>query len=126
MPSITVATAPQLIVGLGLINVWLLRARTATPFRGGAARSLREEFFAYGLPPWFFYLVGSLKVGSAAALIAGLWIPALVLPAAVVVAALMVGAIAMHVRVGDAPVKSLPAALVLAASGTLMGLLLIH
>ena len=125
MPSITIATAPQLIVGLGLLNVWLLRPRRATSFRGGDARSLKEEFLAYGLPSWFFYLVGFLKVGSAVALLAGLWVPALVLPAAAVVATLMVGAILMHIRVGDAPVKSLPALVLLIASSALCGSILI-
>lgn len=126
MPSITVATAPQLIVGLGLLNVWLLRARHATSYRGADASTLEEEFRAYGLPTWFFYLVGGLKVGSALALLAGLWIPTLVLPAAAVVVVLMLGAILMHARVGDAPVKSLPALVVLVASGALIALRLIR
>ena len=42
--------ALQLIVAVGILNVWLLRSGRATPFRGGDARSLREEFAAYGLP----------------------------------------------------------------------------
>jgi len=55
--------ALQLIVAVGILNVWMLRSRRATPFRGGDARSLREEFAAYGLPFWFMCVVGALKVG---------------------------------------------------------------
>ena len=55
----------QLTVALGILNVWLLRSGMATPFRGGDAKTLREEFSAYGLPFWFMGVVGVLKVGLA-------------------------------------------------------------
>ncbi|MEO7363209.1 MAG: DoxX family protein [Gemmatimonadaceae bacterium] len=94
----------QLIVALGLLNVWLIRAGKSTSFRGGDATSMKEEFEAYGLPDWMRIAVGTLKVGAAIALVAGIWFTQLVLPAAVVVSVLMVGAIAMHFKVRD-PVK---------------------
>ena len=99
----------QVIVALGLLNVWLLRFNQGTKYRGGSARTMLEEFAAYGLPAWFAYLIGVLKVGSAIALLAGLWLPALVFPSAALVCALMVGALAMHVKIGDPLSKSLPA-----------------
>jgi len=99
----------QLVLALGLLNVWLLRFNKPSSYRGGAARSLREEFSAYGLSDSVFYGVGFLKVGSALALIAGLWFSVLVVPAAAIVVALMIGAIVMHVRVKDPVIKSLPA-----------------
>ncbi len=104
----------QVIAALGLLNVWLLRFNRRTPYRGGAAGTMREEFAAYGLPPWFAYVIGALKVGSALALIAGLWLPALVLPAALLVCILMVGALAMHWKVQDPLKKYLPALAMLA------------
>ena len=116
MPNVSLDTILQVIVGLGLLNVWLLRSRAATSYRGGEARTLKQEFEAYGLPPIAFYLVGVLKVGAALALIAGLWMPTLVFPAASLVAALMVGALSMHLKVGDPPAKSLPAFLMLIMS----------
>ena len=103
----------QIVVGCGLLNVWLLRFNKVTAYRGGSASSMLEEFAAYGLPAWSCYLVGFLKVASAFALLAGLFYPVLILPAALVVAALMAGAIAMHVKVGDPFKKSLPALTVL-------------
>lgn len=116
MDPIIIATVLQFVVGLGLLNVWILRSRSATAYRGGAATSLREEFAVYGLPPAVFVLVGVLKVTSALVLIGGVWLDLPVAAAAAVVAALMVGAVAMHVKVRDAPRKAAPATLMLAMS----------
>lgn len=122
MSAISIPTILQVVLALGLLNVWLVRAGSATSYRGGDARSLKEEFSAYGLPEFFFYLVGALKIGSAIALIAGIWVGGLVLPAAAVVAVLMVGALVMHVKVKDPAIKSLPAFLMLVMSATLCAL----
>jgi uncharacterized membrane protein YphA (DoxX/SURF4 family) len=99
----------QLVIALGLLNVWLLRFGKATPWRGGKAVNMREEFAAYGLPAWFMWVVGGLKVSLAILLIVGLWITPVSRPAAIGVAVLMLGAIAMHVKVGDPIKKALPA-----------------
>lgn len=119
MPEFSISSILQVVVALGLLNVWLVRPRSATSYRGGNSRSLREEFSTYGLPEFLFYLVGALKIGSAVALIAGLWNKSLVLPAAAVVAALMVGALLMHAKVKDPAIKSLPALLMLIMSASL-------
>lgn len=100
----------QVVAALGLLNVWLLRANRSTPYRGGAARNMREEFAAYGLPGWFVVVVGTLKVGAALALLAGIWYPSLVLPAALLICLLMLGALSMHARIGDPFTKFVPAA----------------
>ena len=85
---------------------------------------MREEFAAYGLPAWFAYVIGVLKVGAAIALIAGIWMPILVLPAATLIAALMVGALSMHIKIHDPLKKSLPALGMLALSlGIVWGVL---
>lgn len=99
----------QILVALGLLNVWLLRFKQSTAYRGGQARSMPEEFAAYGLPGWFLYVVGALKVGGALCLIAGIWLPGLVLPSALVIAVLMVGALAMHLKIRDPFRKCVPA-----------------
>jgi len=113
MASFSFSTILQVVVGLGLLNVWLVRAQSSTRFRGGSAQSLREEFAAYGLPEWFFYLVGVLKIGSGVLLIVGIWVPEVVVPAAGTVAVLMAGALSMHAKVKDPLIKSLPAFLML-------------
>tara|TARA_R110002126_G_scaffold29583_2_gene97503 strand:+ start:5219 stop:5596 length:378 start_codon:yes stop_codon:yes gene_type:complete len=122
MPEINLTTILQTVVALGLLNVWLMRSSRSTAYRGGSSQTLKEEFAAYGLPVWFFYLVGVLKVGSAIALIVGLWVPSLVMPAAGVVVGLMLGALVMHIKVRDPILKSLPALLVLAMSASILGL----
>ena len=110
----------QIIVGLGLLNVWLVRGRSSTAYRGGAARTLQGEFAAYGLPGFAFYLVGALKIGAAVVLIAGVWMALPVRAAAGLVAALMIGAIAMHFKVSDPVTKSLPATLMFALSAAIV------
>ena len=113
MTSFWVSSILQVVVGLGLLNVWLVRARSSTAFRGRSAQSLREEFATYGLPDWSFYAVGVLKIGSAVSLIVGIWVPEVIRPAAGTVAVLMVGALAMHAKVKDTLIKFLPAFLML-------------
>ena len=112
----TVVACFQIIVALGLLNVWLLRFGKSTAYRGGAARSMPEEFAAYGLPAWSTYVIGILKVASALCLIAGLWLPRIVLPAALLIVVLMLGALAMHLKVQDPLKKSLPALVMLILS----------
>lgn len=113
VPELSILTVLQAVVGLGLLNVWLLRPGSTTAYRGGQAATLKEEFRAYGLPGFMFYLVGALKVGSGLILIAGIWVDMPIRVAAGIVAALMVGALAMHMKVGDPLKKSLPAAAML-------------
>ena len=105
----TIMIILQVVAALGLLNVWLVRFHQPTEYRGGNASSMVEEFATYGLPAWFAYVVGSLKIGAALALLAGIWIPGIVLPAAALICILMVGALTMHVKIGDPLRKSLPA-----------------
>ncbi len=116
MSNHVVSSVLQVVVGLGLLNVWLVRARSATAYRGGDAKSLKEEFAVYGLPDWTFYLVGGLKIVSGVLLIIGIWVPSLIRVPAAIVAALMVGALAMHAKAKDPVSRYLPALGVLIAS----------
>ncbi|MFT7486019.1 MAG: hypothetical protein ACI9F9_001872 [Candidatus Paceibacteria bacterium] len=109
MPELTVYSALQILVALGLLNVWLVRATSQTRYRGGKSNTLGQEFTAYGLPLWFFYTIGFLKVGAALMLIAGLWFPVMVQPAIMTIAALMIGALAMHLKIRDPLIRSAPA-----------------
>ncbi len=101
--------ACQLIIGLGLLTVWLLRTEKPTMWRGGNAKNMREEFAVYGLSPAFMKVIGFLKVSLGLCLIVGLWVPNITRPAAIGVVALMLGAVAMHVKVKDPLKSSLPA-----------------
>jgi len=117
----SLALVCQIVIALGLLNVWLLRARKPTGWRGGNARSMREEFEVYGLPPWFMSAIGFLKVSFAILLIAGVWLPSLAKPAAIGTALLMAGAVAMHVKAKDPMMRSLPALALLVLCLVVMG-----
>lgn len=103
----------QIIVAVGLLNVWLLRYSKETVYRGQSAKNLKEEFAAYGLPDWFHYVIGFFKIGSAVALIFGLWNHQVALAGASLISILMLGALAMHFKVQDPIKKSVPALLML-------------
>jgi hypothetical protein len=104
----------QIIAGLGILNVWLLRFQNKTTYRGGEASNMKEEFAHYGLPNWSVYVIGFLKVSSAAGLLAGIFITPLVLPSSILLASLMLGAVSMHAKVSDPIKKSVPALCLLA------------
>lgn len=106
----------QVIIALGIVNVWLIRFNKSTGWRGGTASNLKDEFKVYGLPEWMVWMVGALKLLFAVALIAGIWYPQMALRATTGIAILMTGAIAMHVKVNDPFKKSLPAFIMLALS----------
>ena len=120
--GVTVQDVLQLVVGLGLLNVWIVRSGRATAYRGGTATSLREEFAVYGLPSFAFPVVGVLKVGSALVLLAGVWVDLPVRAAAALVAALMVGAVAMHLKVRDPLLRALPATAMLVMNVAIVAL----
>lgn len=108
MPLV-ISTVLQVLVASTLLWVWLVRSQRPTDYRGGAAKSLKEEFAVYGLPSWSLYLIGGLKVGSAVALLAGYWFPSILFPVAVLLSFLMAGAIIMHFKVSDPLKKAAPA-----------------
>ena len=101
--------AVQLIIAIGIYNVWIVRFGKATKWRGGSATNMKAEFEVYGIPGWFMMIIGFMKLTLATILIAGIWFPFLVLPAAVGMTSLMMGAVAMHIKVKDPLLKSLPA-----------------
>ena len=112
----TIIIVIQVIIALGIFNVWLLRFGRPTGWRGGSAQNMTEEFQAYGLPGSFVWIIGFLKLLLAVLLIAGIWFPAVTRPAAIGMAVLMLGAVAMHVKVKDPLKKSLPALTMLVLS----------
>lgn len=99
----------NLVIAFTLLNVWLIRRNKQTMYRGGDANSMSEEFSTYGLPKWFMYVIGSLKVIIAFLLIIGIWISKLNIYSYILLALLMFGAIIMHLKVKDKIIKSVPA-----------------
>ncbi|SEQ66495.1 DoxX family protein [Neolewinella agarilytica] len=105
--------ALKVIVGLSILNVWLVQNKKNTRWRGGDATTLTEEFKAYGLPVWMMYAVGTLKVILALLLIISIWYPAFQFYAALGLAGLLAGSVLMHFKISDPLFKSFPAALFL-------------
>jgi hypothetical protein len=104
-----VVIALKLIVGISILNVWLVRSNKSTPWRGGNAGSIGEEFKAYGLPQWSMWTVGTLKVVLALVLLFSIYDPGMENIAAIGIALMMLGAVGMHFKIGDPHRKSLPA-----------------
>ena len=105
----TIIMILQLVIAIGLINVWIFRFDRATEYRGGEAKNMKEEFIAYGLPVWLMYFVGFMKLAIAIMLIISFWVEELLVYNLVVLALLMVAALLMHVKVKDPIKKSYPA-----------------
>ena len=99
----------QLIISVGLINVWLFRFNKVTEYRGGEANNMKEEFQAYGLPIWLMYVVGFLKIAIAIMLIVSIWMKELLEYNLWLLSVLMFGAVLMHLKVKDPIKKSYPA-----------------
>lgn len=118
----------QVLIALGLLNVWLVRSGRATKYRGGTARSMKEEFAVYGLPAWFMYGVGFFKIVIACVMVLGLFMPQIMYPWGVLalglLVVLMLGAVSMHVKVGDRLMKMLPALSMLAMAATCLIIIL--
>lgn len=103
----------QVVIALAVATVWLVRPNTPSPFRGGSATNIREEFAVYGLPAWSVAAVRAAKLTCSALLLLGLAVPALTPVGAFGMAVFLLGAVAMHVKVRDPLLKALP-------SGTLL------
>lgn len=106
----------QLIIAIGIYNVWFLRTNRATAWRGGDARTMEEEFHTYGLSTFFMKVIRVVKVTMATLLIVGIWYPPFTTIGASIMAALMLAAVLMHMKVRDPVKKSLPAASLLLLS----------
>ncbi|MGB5646254.1 DoxX family protein [Muriicola sp.] len=104
----------QGIVGISILNVWLIQYNKPTRWRGGKATTILEEFQVYGLPSWSCYVIGTLKVVLAILLLVAIWYPDLKLVAASGLAFLLAGSISMHFRINDPLIKSFPASLFMA------------
>ncbi|MEM6672441.1 MAG: DoxX family protein [Planctomycetota bacterium] len=105
-PTLTII---QLLLAAAMVDVWLLRYDKPLRARGGDAQTMVEEFRVYGLPDWFRSVIRVLKLGCAVLLVVGIWHAGTALIGGTLLAALMAGAVAMHIKVSDPWLKSVPA-----------------
>ena len=99
----------QAFIALAMFDVWLLRYNRPQRARGGDAQTMAEEFRVYGLPDWFRNVVRVLKLTAGTLMVVGIWSAQAALVAGVLLVVLMGGAIAMHIKVRDPLLKSIPA-----------------
>ena len=99
------------IIFISIVNVWFFRFNKATPYRGGGAKSMKEEFEVYGFSPALMYFVGAIKILIASLLLLSIWNADLSTPAAGGMGIFMLGAIFMHFRANDPNIRSFPALL---------------
>ena len=100
-----IAILLQVFVALVIFNVWTFRAEKPTKYRGGTARTLREEFIEFGLSKRVFLLTSLIKPMLAVALIVAIFFPFMTIPTALLMAFFMAAALLMHYRVKDKLVK---------------------
>tara|TARA_B100000963_G_C22542004_1_gene632624 strand:- start:672 stop:1061 length:390 start_codon:yes stop_codon:yes gene_type:complete len=103
-------------VSILVTNVWLFRFNKETPYRGGNAKNMIEEFATYGLDTNIMYLVGSLKIIASLGLIIGLLKTKISVYSSILMAILMTGAIYFHFKISDPFIKYFPSILMLACS----------
>lgn len=106
-----VSIAFKAIIFISIINVWFFRFNKQTPYRGGGAKTMKEEFEVYGFSTALMYLVGAIKVILATLLVISIWYPEFSTPAAGGMGIFMLGAIFMHFRANDPSIRSFPALL---------------
>lgn len=104
-----VAILLQVFVALVIFNVWTVRSDKPTKYRGGSARTLREEFVEFGLSEKIFLYTSLIKPMLAVALIVAIFFPFMTIPTALAMAFLMASALLMHYRIRDKFVKFIPA-----------------
>ena len=105
----------KIISALGIFNVWMLRYNKITEYRGGDAKSLKEEFETYGLKSWFMYIIGTIKIVVSILFIISCFSGYINIPdsavfyGAAIMSLIMIGAILMHLKANDPFKKSVPA-----------------
>ena len=99
----------KIVVFATIINVWFFRFNKPTPYRGGGAKSMKEEFETYGISKTAMYIIGAIKVLLATGLLISIWYPTLTIPMAAGMGIFMLGAIAMHFKANDPSIRSYPA-----------------
>ena len=104
----------KIIVGISIINVWLIKPNKPSKWRGGDATTIIEEFNVYGLSKTFYNIIFVVKVGLAVLLLVSIKYDFLTLYSSLGLATLLLGSIAMHFKVKDALFKSFPAFLFMA------------
>ena len=70
---------------------------------------MKEEFIVYGLPFWFMYTIGAIKLILSTLLIVSFFYPVFLKPTSAALCVVMAGAVLMHLKIReDKLIKALP------------------
>ena len=94
---------------LGIFYAWTIGFNRESKYRPCRAKNMKEEFIVYGLPFWFMYTIGAVKLILSTLLIFGFFYPFLLKPVAAALCVVMAGAVLMHLKIReDKLIKALP------------------
>ena len=94
---------------LGIFYAWTIGFNRESKYRPGRAKNMKDEFIVYGLPFWFMYTIGAVKLILSTLLIFGFFYPFLLKPVAAALCVVMAGAVLMHLKIReDKLIKALP------------------
>ena len=105
----TLSDMLQLIIGVSIMFIWIVRTTTASAYRVGGARTLSQEFAEAGFTEWVYQVMRILKPIFAFLLVIGIVYEPFFIPCMTFTTLAMIGAVYTHVKVRDNIKKMIPA-----------------
>ena len=99
----------QLIVGLSILYIWIVRTTVASAYRVGNAQTLSQEFTEAGLTEGVYMVMRILKPIFAFLLVIGIVYDPFFIPCMAFTTLAMIGAVVAHIKVKDSIYKMIPA-----------------
>ena len=99
----------QLIVGVSILYIWIVRTTVASAYRVGNAQTLSQEFTEAGLTEGVYMVMRILKPIFAFLLVIGIVYDPFFIPCMSFTTLAMIGAVAAHIKVKDSIYKMIPA-----------------
>lgn len=99
----------QLIIGLSIMVIWILRTTVSSAYRVGNAQTLSQEFIEAGLTEGVYQVMRILKPIFAFLLVIGIVYDPFFIPCMTFTTLAMIGAVVAHIKVKDEIKKMIPA-----------------
>ena len=105
----TLSDMLQLIIGMSIMFIWIVRTTTASAYRVGNAQTLSQEFAEAGFTEGVYQVMRILKPIFAFLLVIGIVYEPFFIPCMTFTTLAMIGAVYAHVKVRDNIKKMIPA-----------------
>ena len=99
----------QLVIGVSIMVIWILRTTVSSAYRVGDAQTLSEEFTEAGFTEGVYQVMRILKPIFAFLLVIGIVYEPFFIPCMSFTTLAMIGAVYAHVKVKDEMKKMIPA-----------------